>query len=344
MKSAIRFFLLAAALSLPGALSLSTRGGAASAQGGGQGRAQQQPPARNTPTPADADERPIDVNVRIVRLPVTVLDKKDQPVSGLTAADFAVFEDKQPQQINGFIDEKTGVPVHVAVLLDISGSTAGKLEFAKTAAKDFIYTAVRVRRDQGAFGIFDDDLNLIQDFTDKHDLLDKAIDTVKKPGRNTALWDAIWLMCDEKMRGVAGRRVIVVITDGDDTASRATMKEAIEMAQATETTVFAISTKAGLSGVVPGVEMGTPKDAGDRELDRLSGETGGKAFFIGDRINLERAFSRVAKELRSQYVITYRPAREFDDTDRRIEVKLTTNRDGLKVRTRRGYKAARAVK
>ncbi len=339
MKLSIRIYLLVAALGLlGGALSLSPRGAAAQ----GQNRNQQQP--RPTPTPPDADERPLDVNVRIVRLPITVLDKKDQPVSGLTASDFAVFEDKQPQQINGFIDEKTGVPVHVAVLLDISGSTAGKLEFAKTAAKDFIYTAVRVRRDQGAFGVFDDDLNLIQDFTDKHDLLDKAIDTVKKPGRNTALWDAVWLMCDEKMRGVPGRRVIVVITDGDDTASRATMKEAIEMAQATETTVFAISTKAGLSGVVPGVDMGTPKDAGDREIDRLAGETGGKAFFIGDRINLERAFSRVAKELRSQYIVTYRPTREFDDTDRRIEVKLTNSRDGLKVRTRRGYKASRAIK
>lgn len=337
MKLATRLLLFAAAatLALCGALSLSSPGSAA--------QSQQQQPARPTPTPIDSGD--IDtVNVRIVRLPITVLDKKDQPVSGLTASDFAVFEDKQPQRIEGFIDEKTGVPVHVAVLMDISGSTAGKLEFEKTAAKDFIYTAVRVRRDQAAFGVFDDDLNLLQDFTDKHDLLDKAIDSVKKPGRSTALWDAIWLMCDEKMRGVAGRRVIVVITDGDDTASRATLKEAVEMAQATETTVFAISTKAGLSGSVPGVEMGTPKDGGDRELDRLAAETGGKAFFIGDRINLERAFSRVAKELRSQYIVTYRPTREFDNTDRRIEVKLTNARDGLKVRTRRGYKATRAIK
>ena len=337
MKLPIRLFLLAAALGL-GALSLPSRHSAAQTQG----RPQQ--PQRPSPTPQATDDRPIDVDIRIVRLPVTVLDKKDQPVPGLTAADFAVFEDKQPQQINGFIDEKTGVPVHVAVLMDISGSTAGKLEFEKTAAKDFIYTAVRVRRDQAAFGVFDDELKLLQDFTDKHDLLDKAIDSVKKPGRDTALWDAVWLMCDEKMRGVAGRRVIVVITDGDDTASRATLKEAVEMAQATETTVFAISTKAGLSGVVPGVEMGTPKDSGDREIDRLAAETGGKAFFIGDRINLERAFSRVAKELRSQYIVTYRPTREFDGTDRRIEVKLTNGRDGLKVRTRRGYKATREIK
>jgi Ca-activated chloride channel family protein len=299
-----------------------------------------QPPVHTSATP-EQDQSAGTVNVRIVRLPITVLDKKDQPVAGLAATDFVIFEDKQPQRIESFTDEKTGVPVHVAVLLDISGSTAGKLNFEKDAAKDFLYTVVRARKDKGAFATFDEDVNLLQDFTDKLDLLDDAVDSVKKPGTNTALWDAVWRMCDEKMRGAPGRRVVVVITDGDDTASRARLKDAIDMAQATETAVFAISTKAGLSGVVPGVEQGTPKDEGDRELDRLCAETGGKAFFIGDKLGLERAFGRVAKELRSQYVVTYRPVRPFDGSYRRIEVKLASERDGLRVRTRRGYTATR---
>ena len=333
MRVAVRLFLLASAVALAAASLPAHRAGAQATRGG-----QQQP--RATPTPQDPEDLG-PVTVREVRLPITVLDKKEQPVSGLTRADFLVFEDKQQQQIQGFIDERTGVPVHVAVLMDVSQSTAGKLEFEKTAAKDFIYTVVRARKDRAAFGTFDEDLQLLQDFTDRHDLLDRAVDTVKKPGTNTALWDAVWLMCDEKMRGVTGRRVIVVITDGDDTASRAKLKDAIEIAQATETIVFAISTKAGLSGAVPGVEMGTPKDGGDRELERLAAETGGRAFFIGDRINLERAFSRVARELRSQYIVTYKPTREFDGTYRRIEVKLAGDRDGVKVRTRRGYTAAR---
>ena len=332
MRFAVRLFLLVSAVALAAASLPAHRAGA-------QGNRNQQQP-RPTPTPQDPDDLG-PVTVREVRLPITVLDKKEQPVSGLTRADFLVFEDKQPQQIQGFIDERTGVPVHVAVLMDVSGSTAGKLEFQKTAAKDFIYTVVRARKDRAAFGTFDENLQLIQDFTDRHDLLDRAVDSVKKPGTDTALWDAVWLMCDEKMRGVTGRRVIVVITDGDDTASRARLKDAIEIAQVTETIVFAISTKAGLSGSVPGVEMGTPKDGGDRELERLAAETGGRAFFIGDRINLERAFSRVARELRSQYIVTYKPTREFDGTYRRIEVKLANERDGLKVRTRRGYTAAK---
>jgi Ca-activated chloride channel homolog len=332
MRFAVRLFLLAASVALVAASVTAARAGA-------QGGRTQQPRPAPTPTQDPEDLGP--VTVREVRLPITVLDRKEQPVSGLTRSDFLVFEDKQQQQIQGFIDEQTGVPVHVAVLMDVSGSTAGKLEFQKTAAKDFIYTVVRARKDRAAFGTFDENLQLLQDFTDRHDLLDRAVDTVKKPGTDTALWDAVWLMCDEKMRGVTGRRVIVVITDGDDTASRARLKDAIEIAQATETIVFAISTKAGLMGSVPGVEMGTPKDGGDRELERLCAETGGRAFFIGDRINLERAFTRVAKELRSQYIVTYKPTREFDGTYRRIEVKLANERDGLKVRTRRGYTAAR---
>ncbi|HVG31047.1 MAG TPA: VWA domain-containing protein [Pyrinomonadaceae bacterium] len=334
MKSAAKLLLVFASLGA-GAWALAARGAAA----------QQQPPAAARPAATPPQETSGGtVNVRIVRLPITVLDKKDQPVAGLGASDFQVFEDKQPQRIESFTDEKTGVPVHVAVLLDISGSTAGKLGFEKEAAKDFLYTVVRARKDRGAFAVFDENVNLLQDFTDKLDLLDKAVDSVKKPGSDTALWDAVWLMCDEKMRGAAGRRVIVLITDGDDTASRAKLKDAIEIAQATETTVFAVSTKAGLSGVVPGVEIGTPKDAGDRELDRLCAETGGKAFFIGDKTGLEKSFSRVAKELRAQYVVTYRPQRAFDGSYRRIEVKLASERDGLKVRTRRGYTATKEVK
>jgi VWFA-related protein len=140
---------------------------------------------------------------------------------------------------------------------------------------------------------------------------------------------------------VSGKRVIVVITDGDDTYSRARLADAIDIAQRTETTIFAISTKAGFSGTVPGVEAGTVKDAGDKELDRMCAETGGKAFFTGDRLALERSFTQVARELRSQYLLTYKPTRAFDGSYRRIEVKLAdASRKGLEVRTRKGYKAA----
>jgi Ca-activated chloride channel homolog len=224
--------------------------------------------------------------------------------------------------------------------MDTSSSTRGQLKFEQESAKDFIYTVISTRKDQVAFATFDDEVNLRQDFTQKLDLLDKAVDSVKKPGKQTALYDAIWQFCDEKMRTVPGRRVLVVITDGDDTYSRANLRDAIDIAQRTETIIFAISTKAGLSGTVPGVEMGQVKDSGDKDLVKLCEETGGTAFFTGDRLALERSFMKISKQLRSQYLITYKPSNDrYDGSTRRIEVKLVNNRDGYKIRTRRSYPA-----
>lgn len=205
---------------------------------------------------------------------------------------------------------------------------------------NFIQTVVRPRRDRVLFATFDDQITLRQDFTDRLELLDRAVFAVKKTGEKTALYDAIWQFCDEKMRSAQGRRALVVITDGDDTYSRADINDAIDIAQRTETTIFAISTKAGLSGTVPGVEAGTTKDHGDKGLDRLCEETGGMAFFTGDMLSLERSFTKIANELRSQYLITYRPSNDhYDGSYRKVEVKLTNASDKYKLRTKRGYKA-----
>ena len=286
----------------------------------------------------DSGEQVVKVPIRLVNLPITVLDKNDKPVAGLTRNDFFIFEDKQPQPINEFFEERESPPLYVGVLMDTSGSTAGKLRFEKEAASNFIHTVARRRRDQIAFVTFDDEVRLLQDFTTKLDLLDKAIDGVKKPGRQTSLYNAIWQFCNEKMRSVPGRRVLVVITDGDDTVGQATLREAIQMAQQTETIIYAISTKAGFLGTVPGVEAGQVADTGDRNLEKLCEETGGRAFFTGDMLALERAFLKAATELHTQYIITYRPTNiNYDGRERRIEVKLANNRDGLRVRTKRGY-------
>jgi VWFA-related protein len=297
---------------------------------------QQQP---QSSAPQEADER---IGIKIVRVnvPITVVDKKGVPVTGLTANDFLILEDKKPQTIETFVNEAEARPLYIGLLMDTSSSTAGKLKFEQEAASNFTHTVARLRKDLVAFATFDDDVNLLQDFTNKLDLIDKAIYSVKKPGKQTSLYDAVWMFCDEKMRSVPGRRALVIITDGDDTYSRATLRDAIDIAQRTETTIFAISTKAGFLGTVPGVEAGTVADRGDKDLEKLCEETGGQAFFTGDILALERAFTRVAKELRAQYVVTYRPSNNnADGSFRRIEVKLTNGRDGLKVRAKRGYTA-----
>jgi VWFA-related protein len=298
-------------------------------------------PSAPSATPDPAQERPEIINIRRVRLPITVTDKKGQFVSGLGLADFVITEDKVPQQIDSFTsEENNNLPLYVGVLMDTSPSTAGKLKFEQESAMNFIQTVVRPRKDRVLFATFDDQVTLRQDFTDRLELLDRAVFASKATGKQTALYDAIWQFCDEKMRSAQGRRALVIITDGDDTYSRADINDAIDIAQRTETTIFAISTKAGLSGSVPGVESGTVKDKGDKDLDRLCDETGGAALFTGDMLQLERAFTKVARELRTQYLITYKPTNtKYDGSYRRVDVKLTNGHENLKLRTKKGYKA-----
>jgi VWFA-related protein len=281
------------------------------------------------------------VEIRRVRLPVTVFDKKGQPVAGLKSNDFLIYEDKKLQSIESFDDEKSQAqPLHIGVLMDTSPSAISKLKFEQEAAMNFLYTVMRVRKDRAAIVTFDNEIKLLQDFTEKLELLNRAISSPKKAGTHTALFDAVWQFCKEKLRTAPGRRAIVVITDGDDTYSRANLRDAIDMAQQTETLIFAISTKGGFSGTVPGVEAGQAADSGDKDLMKLCEETGGRAFFTGDSTALEEAFNRLANELRSQYVVTYKSTNErYDGQFRRIEVKLSESRDGMKVRTRRGYSA-----
>jgi Ca-activated chloride channel family protein len=293
------------------------------------------------PTPPADDTGP--TKVFEVRLPVTVTRKKEL-ISGLGKNDFIVLEDGIPQEVTFFSDKKTNPPVYVGVLMDTSPSTAGKFGFSKEAAANFLYSVVQLRKDKAAFMTFDHEVVLRQDFTDKLDLLQSAVDKVKKTGSQTALFDAVWQFADEKLRNVPGRRVMVIISDGDDTFSRADLKDAIDIAQRTETTIFGISTKGGFLGTVPGVEGGTAKDKGDKVLTQLCEDTGGEVFFTGDMLQLEKAFKKISEELRSQYLITYRPANQnYDGRERKIEVRFTDKEMAgkYKIRTKTSYRQVR---
>jgi VWFA-related protein len=293
-----------------------------------------------TPTPDPGQER-LEVNIRRVRLPITVTDKKKELIPGLTQGDFQVLEDNVPQVIDSFTSEQNNVlPLYVGVLMDTSPSTAGKLKFEQESAMNFIQTVIRPRRDRVLFATFDHEITLRQDFTDRLELLDRAVFGVKKTGNKTALYDAVWQFCDEKMRSAQGRRVIVVITDGDDAYSRADLKDAIDMRSGPRRLFLQSQRQSGVSAVVPGVEAGQIQEHGDKALERLCEETGGAAFFTGDMLALERSFGRIANELRTQYLITYRPTNDrYDGSYRKVEVKLVNGNEKLRVRTKRGYKA-----
>ncbi len=296
-----------------------------------------------TPTPQSGDDNQR-VFIREVRVPVIIMDKKTKlPVTGLTKTDFQIFEDGQLQKIESFSDEKANEPIFVAVLMDTSPSTAGKKKFSQEAAINFIHTVTRLRKDKVAFMTFDDRITLHQDFTDKLDLLSVAVDKAKRVGNQTALYDAVYEICDEKLRNVPGKRVIVLITDGDDTYSRANLDDVIDIARRTDTTIFALSTKGGFAGsTVPGVQAGIVKDAEDKVLDKICDVTGGAAFYTGDMLALEKAFTRISKQLRSQYIIRYVPINNnYDDTERKIDVKLVTSEKSLEIQFKKGYKAKR---
>ena len=158
----------------------------------------QKPKPAPTPPPGENPQGTERILIRRVRLPITVTDKKGNFVPGLTKNDFTILEDKVPQTIETFSDDLSQTtPLYVAVLMDTSGSTAGKLKFQQESAMNFIQTVIKPRKDRVLFATFDDEINLMQDFTDKLDLLDKAVYSVKKIGTHTALFDAkTGLACD----------------------------------------------------------------------------------------------------------------------------------------------------
>ena len=314
----------------------------------GQGGRTQQRQAPATPTPDGQGQEVERVFTRRVRLPVTVIDKKGQPVAGLTASDFLVMEDKARQQIESFADWSGGEqPLYVGVLIDTSPSAIAKLRFSQEAATAFLRAVLRPRRDKAALVTFDDEVKVRQDFTEKPDLVERALRGLKKPGTHTSLYDAVWRFCNEHMRGAAGRRALVIISDGEDTYSRATLREAIDAAQRMDTTVFAVSTKGGFSGAVPGMEAGQAPDEGDRALTKLCEETGGRAFFPKEAADLPAAFAQIQDELRSQYLVAYSPSnRAKDGSFRQVKIEVTNRelrKQDLRLTYRQGYFARSAV-
>ncbi len=318
---------------------------AARAQPGQDQKKSPPKPENKTPPQQKGDPNPPvgqDGQIRTinVRLPVTVMDKdSNRFVTDLKQEDFEIYEDKIKQTIESFAP-LSDLPLDVAVLMDTSNSVSPKLKFEKDAAASFIDTVLKSRKDRALFATFDSEVELHQDFTNQIDLLSKAIYKVKAHGA-TKLYDAVYRVCEEKMSaplGTGRRRAMVVITDGVDTESERTLVEAIGLAQRTETVIFVISTK---SGGFFGVQAGQVDSREDKDLRRIAEETGGRAFFTGSVIELEKSFSAIARELRSQYLVAYSPTNEnFDGKFRKIEVKLPGRRN-LKFRVKEGYNAVR---
>lgn len=283
-----------------------------------------------------------------VRLPISVIDKNKQFVSDLTSDDFIVSENGRRQKVTSFTSGKENPPIFVGVMMDTSQSMQTKLDFAKEGAKNLVYTITRLRKNKAAFMTFDDEIILRQDFTDKIDLLDQAINKVQESGQRNSLYDAIYSLCDEKQRIAPGRRAIVVITDGKDISSLARPKNVIDIAQRTETVIFIVSTSGNSLRPIPNVKsgavakIGRVENANDEFLLQLAAESGGSMFFVSNAFELDKAFAIISKEINSQYVFTYRPTNQkHDGKERKITVRLADRKKNnlYKIRAKTKYRA-----
>lgn len=270
-----------------------------------------------------------------ITLPVIVTDKDGRFISNLSKENFEVYEDKKLQKVIDF-QAATELPLYIAILLDTSASVKGKLKFEKDATLSFLQTVLQRRKDKALLITFDSSIEMRQDFTDDLNLLTKAMAPVKASG-NTSLYDAIYKVCEEKMYNVpTPRKVIIVISDGADTASDHSLDEAIQLAQRNEVVIFGISTKgAGFFGI----EGGNIEGEDDKELRRICEETGGEIAFPGNYLDLERSFSNVNTKARRYYLVAYEPEEPERPGYRKIEVKLVGRNDhkNLRLRTRKGY-------
>jgi Ca-activated chloride channel family protein len=301
--------------------------------------------APNQQAPAGQPQMPPIVSTTgFVHLVATVVDHHHNFVTDLDKGDFKVLEDGVPQDIR-FFGRETDLPLRIAVLLDTSNSIRPRLQFEKDAAQDFLGRVIRRTKDLAFLMTFDNEPQVIQDYTDDLDLLTTAI-REQRAGGGTALRDAICLASEKLQlapppRGAStdNRRVIVLISDGSDNLSDHALSDAIDAAIRSEAAIYSVSTNTDwLSIDEPSKPTKYGMSAGDKVLQQFSDQTGGHAFFPYKVDDLAQSFADIGTELRSQYFIAYSPAvPPTNGRYRRIEVQ--TNRKGLIVRSRKGYYA-----
>lgn len=270
----------------------------------------------------------IRAEVALVNVVFTALDKRGRPAGGLKVDDFEVFEDGKPQRIEYFspLGRESEVPLTIALLIDTSGSVEDKLEFEKTTAAEFFKEILRPNRDLALIIQFDSDVNLVQDFTQDQDSLINSLKGLRA-GNSTALYDAVYLASEEKLRGEIGRKVIVAITDGDDTSSKVRREEAIEAAQKHDVLIYGIGVRAAGYSSNFGV------------LKKFAEETGG-AFFSprAEFEELQSAFRAIGRDIQGQYSLAYSSTNQKKDGSYR-SIKLRCKVGGVQIRARKGYYA-----
>jgi len=281
--------------------------------------------------PLSAQRRELDdritVEVDAVNVLISIIDDDTGDfVTDLDRSRFRVYEDGIRQEITNF-SQQTNLPLTIAMCVDTSSSVKLKLKFEKTAALDFLYTVMKPS-DRALLAEFDTGVTLLHDFTSNPNDLVKEIKRLKAGG-GTSLYDAIFLVIEQKLLYEKGRKTMIILSDGADLTSVNSFEDALRMAQYSEAALYAVST----------TRFGANIDhEGDNALKQLAESTGGRVFFPYSTTELSKSFTKIEQELRSQYNLTYTPRNTRKDGTFRT-IKLEVDHGGVKIRHRKGYYA-----
>src|SRR5580692_8432616 len=317
--------------------------------------AQSAPPTQAPPATLQQSEKTPQTPQRIIQVVnlvdvlFTVLNRRNKLVPDLQKEDFQIFDEKFQQDIRYF-SRQSDLPLRIGMLLDTSNSIRDRIKFEQDASINFLFTVLRRNKDEAFVMTFDDEPQVIQGFTGDAGALRDQI-TKTRAGGGTAIYDAIYDACVKELshpprppgdQPDVVRRVMILISDGDDNLSTHTRSEAIEMAQRTSVVIYTISTSTQwiqLSQTNPdkAANRKTHLTEGDKILQDLADETGGRAFFPYHVDDLDQSFQDIGDELRNQYSIAYMPTNYvLDGRYHRIRIEVPDHK-GYQVNARRGY-------
>ncbi len=256
-----------------------------------------------SPTAMAAQETTLKLNVKLVSVFVNVTDRNGAPVGGLTEKDFAVFEDGRPQKIAVF-ERVSKIPLNLMLAIDTSGSVRKDLATEAAAARRFARAMLRPQDQMGVMQ-FATDVSVLTPFTNKVSLIDRGLRHLHSDYA-TALYNAVVLGSD-RLGGKEGRKVLVLISDGDDTVGEDNYGQALEHALRNEVMIYSLID-------VPIMASAGRDTGGEHALISLAEQTGGK-YFYANQDGLDAAFERVSEDLRTQYLIGYYPRNQVKGVD-----------------------------
>ncbi len=315
--------------------------------------AQEAPSPGGPPPASEAAPQPIagletetlKVNVNLVNVYFSVRDKEGY-ITNLKKDDCSIFEDKALQKTKNFTQEKN-LPLTIGMLLDTSGSQMNVLPLEQQAGAEFLRD-VLTPKDEAFLMSFDINVDLLADYTNSPREIKRAMDkavintgagtgsvTGNSNPRGTLLYDAVYLAANDKLRQEAGRKILILLTDGGDQGSQETLKTATEAAQKANAIVYVILiADRGFYGGF-GINLA---DTGAADMERLAKDTGGRVINVGNNgKKLQDAFNQIQDELRTQYLASYTPINlKADGTFRNLNI---TCQPGQKVQARKGYYA-----